>query len=76
MDNGCASVGQLARTYLWHFVQTQDVAWKTCRKRWMIETDGERELGKSVWVAWHDDDDDDGDISPATSVWIAFLSLK
>ena len=24
-------------------VLTQDVAWWTCRKRWMIETDGERE---------------------------------
>ena len=25
----------------------------------MIEIDSEKELGKSVWAAWHDDDDDD-----------------
>ena len=27
----------------------------------MIETDNERELGKSVVEAWYDDDDDDDD---------------
>ena len=37
----------------------QDVAWKTCRKLSIIETDGERDLGKSVRVTRHDDDDDD-----------------
>ena len=40
-------------------VLIQDVAWKTCRKQWTIETSGEREKGKSVQAAWHDDDDDD-----------------
>ena len=25
------------------FVQTPDVVWKTCRERWMIGTDGEKE---------------------------------
>ena len=47
-------------------VQTQDVAWKTCRKRWMMDTnteiererEREREFGKSVVVARHDDDND------------------
>ena len=38
-------------------VRTQDVAWKTCQKRWIIDTDGKRELGKSVWAIWHDNDD-------------------
>ena len=42
-------------------VLTQDVAWKTCRTRWMIETYGERGLGKSVLAVRHDDDDDDDD---------------
>ena len=37
-------------------VRTHDVAGKTCRKRWMIETDDERELGKSVLAARQDDD--------------------
>ena len=39
-------------------VRTQDIAWKTRRKRWMTETDDEKELGKSVPAAGHDDDDD------------------
>ena len=39
----------------------RDVIWKTCRERWTIETNGERELGKSVQVAWKDDGDDDDD---------------
>ena len=38
-------------------VRTQDVARKTCQKRWMIETDGVRELGKSVRAARDDNDD-------------------
>ena len=41
-------------------VQTQDVAWKSCRKRWTIETNGERVLGKSMLAARNDDNDDDG----------------
>ena len=36
-------------------VQTQDVALNTCRMRWIIETDGEREGNPFE----HDDDDDD-----------------
>ena len=39
------------------YVWTEDVVKKTCRKRWMIETNGERESGKSVLGAQHDDDD-------------------
>ena len=42
-------------------VPIQDVAWKTSRERWMIETGGERWLGRSVLAVWHDDDDDDDD---------------
>ena len=36
-----------------------DIARKTCRKRWSIETIGEWESGRSVIAARHDDDDDD-----------------
>ena len=35
------------------------VAIQHYQKWWMIEIDGERELGKSVCASWHDDDDDD-----------------
>ena len=41
------------------FERTQDVVKKTCRKRWIIGANGQRESGKSVLAAWHDDDDDD-----------------
>ena len=37
-------------------VRTQNVVKKTCRKRWIIETNGERESRKSVLIAEHDDD--------------------
>ena len=37
-------------------VRMQDVAWKTCRRRWMIEIDGERRSGKSVEGPRNDDD--------------------
>ena len=40
-------------------VPVQDVALKTCRERWTIETCGERGSGRFVLAAWHDDDDDD-----------------
>ena len=36
--------------------RAQDVAWKTCRKQWMIGTDGEKELWNSL-RATHDNDD-------------------
>ena len=40
-------------------VWTQDVVWKNCWKRWTIETNGGREIEKSMLAAQHDDDDDD-----------------
>ena len=36
----------------------QDVALKTYRKRWTIETDGVRRSGRPALVVRHDDDDD------------------
>ena len=40
---------------LFRSVRTEDVAWKTCRKRGMIETDDERELaGRSMLAGRHD----------------------
>ena len=38
-------------------VQTLDVICRTCRERWIIETNGKRELGKSVLSAELNDDD-------------------
>ena len=40
------------------FVKIQDVALKTFRERWSIETGDERGLGRSVLAARQDDDDD------------------
>ena len=37
-------------------VRTQDVVWKTFRKRWMIRIDGELESEKSVLSVRLDDD--------------------
>ena len=37
----------------------QDVALKTSREQWTIETDGEKGQGRSVLAAQHDHDDDD-----------------
>ena len=37
------------------FVPIQDVAWKTSRERWTIETGGEGRSGKSALAARHDD---------------------
>ena len=31
-------------------VRTEDVAWKTCRKQWTIETSGERGSGKFLLI--------------------------
>ena len=39
-------------------VPIQYVSRMTCRERWTIETGGEKESGKSVLTAQHDDDDD------------------
>ena len=38
-------------------VPIQDVAWKTCRKRWTRDTCGERWSGKPMLAARDDDDD-------------------
>ncbi len=39
----------------------QDVAWKSSRERWTIETSSKRGSGISVLAAQHNDDDDDDD---------------
>ena len=49
---------QLAHTYS-SYVRIQDVALKTCQRRWTIGKSGERGSGISILAAWHDDDDDD-----------------
>ena len=40
-------------------VPIQDVAFKTFREQWTIETGGERGSGRSVLAVQHDDDDVD-----------------
>ena len=57
-SHGRECFGRPTRTYLVSSVRTQDVIEKTCRKRWIIRTDGVRESGKYVLAAWHDDPDD------------------
>ena len=37
----------------------EDIALKTSRKQWTIETGGERGLGRSMMAAQHDDDEVD-----------------
>ena len=39
-------------------VPIQDVALKTYRERWLIETGGGRKSGRSLQTARHDDDDE------------------
>ena len=39
-------------------VRTQDAVQKTCKERWMISMDGERESENSVLSVSLDDDDD------------------
>ena len=39
-------------------VLIQNVALKTSRERWTIETGGGRESGTSMLMAWYDDDGD------------------
>ena len=46
---------QLEHTYS-SYVRIQDVALKTCQRRWMIRRSGERGSGISVLGARHDDD--------------------
>ena len=48
--------GQLEHTYS-SYVRIQDVALKTCQRRWMIGRSGERGSGISVLAVRHDDDD-------------------
>ena len=40
-------------------VPIRDVTLKTSWKQWTIEKGGEKGLGISVLMAWHNDDDDD-----------------
>ena len=58
-------------TYYHRSVPIQDVALKTYRERWTIETDGERGSGRSVQAARHDDNDDDKllQIEPSLQEW-------
>ena len=49
---------QLEHTYS-SYVRIQDVALKTCQKRWIIGRSAERRSGISVLAARHDDDSDD-----------------
>ena len=54
---GQAKAGQqLEHTYS-GYVRIQDVALRTCQKRWSIGRSGERESGISVLAARHDDED-------------------
>ena len=57
-SHGRASVGWTARTYLQQLCTYTECRLENQRKRWTIETNGERESGKSVLAACHDDDDD------------------
>ena len=58
---GRAKAGRPARTYS-SYVRIQDVALKTCQRRWMIGRSSERGSGISVLAA-HDDDDDEHKVS-------------
>ena len=51
---------QLEHTYS-SYVSIQDVALKTCQRRWTIGRSGERGSEISVLAVRHDDDDDDDD---------------
>ena len=50
-------------------VQTQDVVWKTCWEEY-----DERESGKSLFAARHDDDDDD--FCQVQMIWTHLYGLK
>ena len=49
---------QLEPTYS-SFMRIRGVALRTCWKQWTIGRGSERGSGRSVLMAWHDDDDDD-----------------
>ena len=51
-------------------VLIKDVALKTCRGRWMIETGGVRGSGRSVLALRYDEDDDDIYIHIHTHIYI------
>ena len=55
----------------WTYIQ-QDVALKTCRKRWTIGRGGEIGSGISVLTVRHDDDDDDD--APRNNKILMFLT--
>ncbi len=57
-------------------VPIQDVAWKTSRERWTIETGGERGSGRSMLAARHDDDDDDKNIIISVEFFIKYLCIS
>ena len=59
---GRAKAGRPAEHTFSSYVRIQDVALKTCQRRWTIERSGERGSGISVLAARHDDDDDDFNI--------------
>ena len=53
-----------------------DVAWKTSREHWTIETGSEKGSGRSVLAAWHEDDDDDDFWSQKCCNFFAFLIYR
>ena len=79
--HGHVSVGRPTRIYLYRWYKTKfsaalGVVWKTCRERWMIGMDEEREPGKSLlWVLLVDDDDDEASTIRARSGGIMVSKL-
>ena len=56
-SHGQAKPGRPARTFINSSVPIQDIALKTQRDRWMIETSGKRRSERSLLAVQHDDDD-------------------
>ena len=54
---GWAKAGLTARAYIQQLCAIQDTALKTYQKWWTIERGVRRGLGRSMLMAWHDDDD-------------------
>ena len=50
-------------------VRIQDIAQRTCRRRWTTGRSGGRGPGISMQAARHDDDDDDDDIYVILTYW-------